>query len=107
MQKLRPEIILIGDDSGTKEICEELDLIHEPYVRRNEYNTPLVDSVFQNAEAIASNNFLCYVNSDIILLSDFFKALNEVEKRMSERGKRDSASFDVIEIGLKKPHYQK
>ena len=84
MQKPRPEIILIGEDRGTKEICEQLDLIHQPDVRRNEYNTPLVDSVFQNAEAIASNNILCYVNSDIILLSDFFKALNEVEKKMSD-----------------------
>ncbi len=78
--KLRPacEIILLGRDSGTAEIAAELGLQHLPDVLCNEYGTPLVSSMFALAERAAANPVLCYVNADIILLSDFLPAVRRI-----------------------------
>jgi hypothetical protein len=76
----RPEIILIGDEKGVAEICKEFGLRHIPEVERNEFGTPLVNSIFSKAESVASNNIMCYVNADIILMSDFLLAIQKVLK---------------------------
>jgi len=69
--KPSPEIILFGNDSGTAEMAREIGARHEPGVERNEYDTPLVTRIFERAQQIASNDLMCYVNSDIILTSSF------------------------------------
>lgn len=79
----RPEIILLGDDSGTREVAETLGIRHVPEVRTNQYGTPLVSSLFESAEAAASNRLLCYVNADIILTSDFMPAVQRLLDRVS------------------------
>ncbi|HOT90773.1 MAG TPA: hypothetical protein PLJ78_04400 [Anaerolineae bacterium] len=70
---LRPacEIILFGDDEGTAEVAAEFGVRHVPDVARNEYGTPLVSDIFEQAQRLASHDRLCYVNADIILMSDF------------------------------------
>jgi hypothetical protein len=75
-KRLHPqiEIILLGIDEGVAEAARELGVLHEPNVARNEFGTYLLDSAFAQAEHIASNPILCYVNCDIILLKDFFAA---------------------------------
>ncbi len=47
-------------------------------VKRNEYGTPRVDSLFETASSIAAGSLLCYVNTDIILMSDFTVACRKV-----------------------------
>ncbi len=78
--QLRPtcEIILLGSDEGTAETAREFGLRHLPEVARNEYGTPLLNSIFERAEAAASHRLLCYVNADIILLSDFLPAVQRI-----------------------------
>lgn len=70
---LRPqcEVILLGDDPGTAEVASEFNIHHIPDVARNEHGTPLVNSIFAEAEKAAAYPLLCYVNADIILMSDF------------------------------------
>ena len=70
-----PEILLFGDESGTAEIAQEFGLRHIPQIRRNEFGTPLVSDLFQQAQSAARHDTLCYVNSDIILLADFPQAV--------------------------------
>jgi hypothetical protein len=69
--RLRPkcEVILFGDDPGSAEIAGELGLRHEPNIRRNEFDTPLLDSIFARAQQIATHDLLCYVNCDVVLLN--------------------------------------
>ncbi len=74
----KPEIILFGDDEGTAEICSELGLKHVPNVARNQYSTPYLDDLFHQAQQLAGYPALCYVNADIILLSDFTQLLNRL-----------------------------
>lgn len=75
-KRLRPEcqVILCGDEPGTKEVAAELGAKWVPAVERNEFGTPLVSSVFRLAEERAAHRVLCYVNADIVLLSDFIAA---------------------------------
>jgi len=68
------DVILVGDDAGTAEIAAAFGLRHVPNVRRNEYGTPLLDSLFAEAEAVARHDLLCYLNADIMLMGDFLDA---------------------------------
>jgi hypothetical protein len=74
----RPEIILFGDEEGTAELATELRLRHIPDVSRNEYGTPLLNRVFEQAQDFSCYDTLCYINADIILLSDFMRAVRQV-----------------------------
>lgn len=74
------EVILFGDEEGTVELASELGLRHTPAMGRSEYGTPLVNSIFSIAQDIASHQLICYVNADIILMSDFLPALQHVHK---------------------------
>jgi hypothetical protein len=80
----KPEIVLLGDEEGVADICEEFGLIHIPEIDRNEYGTPLVNSVFQVGQARASHSVVCYVNSDIMLMSGFVRAVDAVANRMDK-----------------------
>lgn len=72
------EIILLGDDDGVAEVASEFGVRHGPKVARNEFGTPLFDSAFETAESMASNRLLAYVNTDIILMSDFLRAVMSI-----------------------------
>jgi len=75
-----PEIILFGNEEGTAETCSELGVRHGPEVARNEFGTPLLDDLFEQAQRLANNDLLCYVNADVILINDFIHALEQAEK---------------------------
>jgi FkbM family methyltransferase len=79
----RPEIIIFGDDPGTKEICADLDLVHVPDVETSELGTPLVSDMFEQAQRLATYDTCCFINSDIMLFPDF---LDAVEKARSTNG---------------------
>ncbi|MDW8087900.1 MAG: hypothetical protein RMJ45_07950 [Candidatus Calescibacterium sp.] len=76
----KPDIILFGDDFGVDKICQEFGLKHIAYVVKNEFGTPLVSDIFRKAQDMAEYNILCYVNADIILMSDFIQAVSFVSK---------------------------
>jgi len=77
---LRPacQVLLCGEEAGTAEAAATLGADRIPVVDRNEFGTPLLSSVFAAAESHAQRDLLCYVNADIILLSDFVEAVKRV-----------------------------
>lgn len=77
---LRPacQILLCGDEAGTAEAAATLGVDRIPGVDRNEFGTPLLSSVFAAVEERATHDLLCYVNADILLLSDFAEAARRV-----------------------------
>ncbi len=85
-QRLRPcpDIILLGEDEGTAEMAQEIGALHIRNVARNEYGTPLVNSIFAIAQSASRNDLMCYVNADIILMSDFIKTLERICRMLSE-----------------------
>ena len=83
--RLRPicQIILLGNDDGTYKVAKEFGAEYIPEVDRNEFGTPLLDSAFAAAERVATNDLLCYINADIILMSDFTAAGSRLAGRLS------------------------
>ena len=73
------EIISFGNDEGASEAAQEFGVLHVPDVKKTEFGTPLLDDVFNSARKLANNNFLAYVNTDIILTDDFCRALQLVD----------------------------
>jgi len=72
------EIILIGDDHGAAEVCQEFGIRHEPQVRRSSTGAVYLDDIFDRGQRLAAHPVTCYVNCDIMLLSDFREAISRV-----------------------------
>jgi len=72
------EIILLGDEKGIKEISEEFGIVHIPNIAKNEFGTPLLNDIFAKISLSASFKDIAFVNSDIILLSDFLEAFKMI-----------------------------
>ena len=75
-----PEVILFGNEEGTAEVASRFGIRHIAEVECNEYGTPLVSSIFGIAQDTAKYQLMCYVNADIILMSDFLRAVQRVHK---------------------------
>ncbi len=76
----RPGIILFGDEPGMAEVARDLGVRHVPEVARNHSGTPLLHDLFAQAEQLAQDGLLCYVNADIILMDDFLGAVERVSR---------------------------
>jgi len=74
----RCEVILFGNDKGVAETAKEFGVKYIPEIKKNEFNTPLLDSAFNLAQKLARNDILVYINADIILMSDFIPAIQQV-----------------------------
>jgi hypothetical protein len=72
------EIILFDGNEGAAEVAEEFGLRHEAHVERNAWGTKRLDYMFARAQAIARHEILCYINCDIILMQDFWRAVERV-----------------------------
>lgn len=79
--RLRPacQILLLGNEEGLGEMSAQVGATHLPLLQRNEFGTPLVNSIFAEAEKHAKFPTLCYINADIMLLSDFLPAIQRIQ----------------------------
>ena len=79
---LRPEceVILFGNEQGIAKVASQLGIRHIAEIECNQYGTPLISSIFSIAQDIASHQLMCYINADIILMSDFLPAVQRVHK---------------------------
>lgn len=53
-------------NSERSEVAKGLGIRHCPEITRTEYGTPLLNGMFARALLEASNEFVCYINSEII-----------------------------------------
>lgn len=74
----RPQVLVLGNEQGTAEVCEELDLMHVRDIERNHHGTPLVSDVFSKLALLGEGRILCYSNADILLLGDVDGSLRAV-----------------------------
>jgi hypothetical protein len=96
----RPEIILFGNEEGTAQIARELGVRHIPNVPCNEYGTPLMSGLFELAHSVATSSILCYINSDILVLCDFVKVIQQAaswREQFLMTGCRLNVDLDVPE----------
>jgi len=72
------EIILFGDEPGIREIAQEFGIRHVPEIRKNEYGTPFLNDVFNQAQRIAHHDIVCYSNADIIFFNNILVAVKKI-----------------------------
>jgi hypothetical protein len=71
------EVILLGEEKGLAQAAKELGVKHLPNVTCNASGTPLISSMFQLARENSTSDLLCIINTDMILMPDFVKAVLE------------------------------
>ena len=79
--KPRPQIILLGNEKGAKDVCIKYNLIHISHIEKNNFGTPLLNDIFNKAQDRASNNIMLYINSDIILTDDLDKIASKLVQK--------------------------
>lgn len=90
------EIILCGDDEGVAEVAREFGIGYLPELDRNEYGTPLLNSAFAKVQEIARFELTCYVNADIIFMTEFLDAVASIPfNRFLALGRR--WDVDIVE----------
>jgi hypothetical protein len=72
------DVFLIGDEAGIRETAQEFGVGNVPQVKRDKQGVPLVSSVMDIGHANSNSPCLCYVNADIILMSDLVEAAHTV-----------------------------
>ena len=72
------DVLLVGEEAGVCEVAAEYGVKVIADVERNEFGTPLVNSIFSLAREESVSPFLGYVNADIILMSDMYQSLNKI-----------------------------
>jgi hypothetical protein len=77
----RPEIFLFGEEEGIAEVATELGIRHMRDIARNEFGTPLLDDLLCRTREATPTSLICYVNSDIILLQEFWGAVQQIQWR--------------------------
>lgn len=65
-----PEIIIVGNDFGTAEICKEYNLTHVPNVKTSASGTPYCNHFIWEAEKAASCATMLLCSGDIIIKQD-------------------------------------
>lgn len=72
------EVILIGDDPGAAGVAHEFGIRHLEQVERNRAGAKYLKSIFTAAQRHARHDIVCYVNCDVMLMSDFLLAVQRV-----------------------------
>ena len=73
------EIIIIGDSKGAKEVAKQINGIYVPNVKKSPKGVPLLSDLFRIANKISINNFLVFINADILLPHNFLKILSAIK----------------------------
>ena len=70
----KPKIILFSNEAGIAEAARRLDVQVETTVETNSYGTPLVSSMFKEADIMAAGDVLAFISADIILTQNTIEA---------------------------------
>jgi hypothetical protein len=76
------DVILIGEEAGLAETAAEIGVRHLPDVKRNEFGTPLVSSIFRLAIQSSKSPVLAYLNADILVMPDFVTIARQVAEQV-------------------------
>jgi len=78
--KPKPEIVLLGNEEGTREIAERFRLKHISNIQRGRYGGILYNSIFREGKKASSNQWLCHITSDVILTNEFIETFQRVKE---------------------------
>jgi len=92
------EVVILGKGHGVKDIASKYGCKYQENVVCSEDGTPLVNSLFFEAERLSSNHVMCYANCDIMFTSALVKAVQLVigsgRQKFLIIGQRHNADID-------------
>jgi hypothetical protein len=78
------QILLLGAEAGVEDAARSVGAVHVPTLVTDNDGVPRLDSVFEVASATAPSEWLCYVNSDVLLLPEFIEAARTAASSMGD-----------------------
>ncbi len=78
------EIILLGNEQGTKHIADKLNLKYIEKIKRNDMGTPYISDLFNIIKAYGKYDILCYVNADIIFVEGLLQTVEFVREKFNK-----------------------
>jgi hypothetical protein len=90
------DVILLGEEVGLAEAAAELGVKHLSNVARNASGTPLISSMFQLVREYSTNDLLCIINADMILMDDFVKAAMESRSSLLAHRQRAAGLHNFV-----------
>lgn len=102
---LGARVLLVGDEDGTVEYATQLGVSATATVRKNQYGTPLLDSVFKAGQSWAQTEIVAYVNTDIILFGEFNQAVSVCAEHLPHflmSGQRFDLEHDLAAIDCRR-----
>ncbi len=73
------DVILLGDEQGIRSTARELGVRHVSGVALNPNGVPLISSMFRLARENGQSPYVCIINTDIVLTSDFVRAAQALD----------------------------
>ena len=87
--KPRPQVLLMGTEAGVAEVAHEYSVQHIPQVKANSDGIPLRSSMCEIARDVAEHRLICIINTDIIILRNFYEGLKFIAlERFVAAGRR-------------------
>ena len=83
MLKPTPQILVIGGDKGSDEICSQYGLTHL-MITKSETGAPYIDEFIKTAEKNSLNDVMLLVSGDIVLSQDTMVAAEYVSRKREE-----------------------
>jgi UDPglucose 6-dehydrogenase len=82
--RLKPTIIIFGNDEGVSEFCKDHDIINMN-IKCNEKNVPYISEMLKEGYKFMGDDYdyITYVNADILLKDDFCDTIEEFHKKFS------------------------
>lgn len=80
----RPEIVLLGDEFGVAAAAEQYGVRHAPKIGVNELGDLSMRSIFNLADDESHTDWICYVDTDVILLDDFMPNFEHLVARFGK-----------------------
>jgi hypothetical protein len=74
------EVLVIGDEPGLGEAIADIGGRQLADVARNDWDTPLISSIFSLARQHSRSPYLCYVNADILFLPDLIASTRTISQ---------------------------
>jgi len=78
------EIILFGNEKGINQLAKIFRCRYEPHIERNKFKTPLVRNIFRRAELLSNDEYLLFLNADIIIDPSIVKVFNRVRAEIGD-----------------------
>ena len=82
--RLKPTIIVFGDDEGVPEFCKENNIINMN-IKCNKKNVPYISEMLKEGYKFMGDDYdyITYINADILLKDDFCDTIEEFHKNFS------------------------